>query len=102
MIKSPAEQVQEKDKASRLRYFDLVVAYCKQDWKLIDKQDVDFYRIKYQYSRNVDDFKKTNKGLLCLFEHKESAKRLVVANMQLYHGKLMDYVRQAQALYFIE
>jgi mRNA deadenylase 3'-5' endonuclease subunit Ccr4 len=23
------------------------VAYCKQDWKLIDKQDVDFYKVKY-------------------------------------------------------
>jgi len=40
--------------------------------------------------------------MICLFQHKASGKRLAVANMQLYHGTNHDYVRQAQALYFME
>lgn len=79
-----------------------MIAFCKDNWKLVDKQEVDFYKVKYQYSRGQEDFKKTNKALLILLEHRQSSKKLVVANMQLYHGKQHDYVRQAQALYFLE
>jgi mRNA deadenylase 3'-5' endonuclease subunit Ccr4 len=93
IVSSSSEQVQEQSKQERLRYFDLMIAYCNKEFTLIDKLDVDFYKVKYQYSRCQEDFKKTNKGLLCLFEHKASQKRIVVGNMQLYHGFNHDYVR---------
>lgn len=95
LVSSSGDQVQEKSKPQRMRYFDLVVAYCVKEFALIDKLDVDFYKVKYEYSRNQEDFKKTNKGLLVLFEHRASGKRIVVGNMQLYHGLNHDYVRQA-------
>jgi hypothetical protein len=41
---------QDQDKA-KLRYFDLLVAYRKDNWRLVDRDEVDFYKVKYQYSR---------------------------------------------------
>jgi len=72
-----------------------MVAYCVKEFAVIDKQDVDFYKVKYQYSRSQEDFKKTNKGMLVLLEHRASGSRIAVGNMQLYHGLNHDYVRQA-------
>jgi len=62
---------------------------------LIDKVDIDLYRVKNSYTKNQDDFKKTNKAMLCMLQHKASGKHLVVGNLQLYHGTNHDYVRQA-------
>ena len=97
----PNQKAEEKE-SQKLRYFDLVVAYCKDKWSLVEKVDIELYKAKYHYQRAVEDFKKTNKAMICLFQHKESGKRLAVGNMQLYHGANHDYVRQAQALYFME
>ena len=46
----PDKQTLEQDKPKHLRYFDLVIA-VKHNWRLIDRQDIDFYKVKYQYSR---------------------------------------------------
>ena len=72
--------MEKEAKPSRCRYFDLMIAYKKKEFKMVSRQDVDFYKVKYEYTKQ-EAFKNTNKGLLCLFERiKSPNQRIVVGN----------------------
>jgi len=63
---------------------------------------LDYYQVGFEYTIDPPAFRKSNKGVLVLLRHTESRELLMVGNTQLCSGAESEYVRMAQALFFME
>jgi hypothetical protein len=89
---------------SHPRYWEILTAFKKDKFELLEKEEVDFFRVNLEYlNHNPEDFKRSNKAMLLLLQSIENpCDKLVLGNTQLYLGDQLDFVRQAQALYLME
>jgi hypothetical protein len=80
-----------------------MIAFKKDIFNLIEKQCLDLYRAADKLPTNMQEkFRKSAKGILALFEHKETKKPLLVVNTQLTGNEGEEHVRQNQAMYLME
>ncbi len=71
------------------RYYDLLTAFRKDKFQLVDKKELDYYNValNYQNSADSNDFKKSNKAIMMLLNSTDNVNDFVtVVNTQLYHG----------------
>ena len=71
------------------RYHDLLTAFRKDKFQLVEKKELDYYNValNYQNSADCNDFKKSNKAILLLLNSTDNVNDFVtVVNTQLYHG----------------
>ena len=82
------KQEAEKQKLSHPRYWEILTAFKKGKFELLEKEEVDFFRVNLDYlNHNPEDFKRSNKGMLLLLQSVSNpTDKLVLANTQLYLG----------------
>ena len=64
------------------RYWEILTAFKKVKFELLEKEEVDFFRVNLDYlNHNPDDFKRSNKGMLLLLQSIENPNdKLVLGN----------------------
>ncbi len=83
------------------RTFGILTAFKEACFKIVVSHNIDLAEAGDPYFA-PREFTRNNQGLVMILENKSSGEHLAVANAQLYHGSERDYIREAQALYFLQ
>ena len=81
----------------------IAIAYRASEWVLIDQELLDLTEVA-KWVPNEPDFanSKNKNALLCILQHQQTKKTVVLGNAHLEHDPLRDHVKFAQAAYLLE
>lgn len=76
------------------RGLDAVLIGWKRDqFRLLDKQEIEYEELGGLFLDFASDFKRGNVGLLCVLEHVQSKKVMVVGNTHIHWNPKFDHVK---------
>ena len=78
-----AEKIEaDKQKLTHPRYWEILTAFKKSKFELLEKEEVDFFRVHLEYlNHNPEDFKRSNKAILLLLQSIDNpCDKLVLGN----------------------
>jgi hypothetical protein len=67
---------------------------------VLEREFIDMDDLASMYSHNK--FKMGNQAMLLLFEHRGSGIKFIGGSVHLHFNPLLDYIKHAQAVYFLE
>lgn len=73
----------------------IVIAWKKLDWDMVLIQNIDFN--SHPYAQKNTDFYRDNVGVIGLFQHKITAKRIIVATAHFFWNPDYEHVKYGQA-----